>query len=153
MSRNRHLTNEEKQIWKQVTAECNRLKHERKTGENVAPKPIKLRKLQSPTDICYSPIRNSEFDARLDLHGMTAVSAHKILLSFIREQIKLQNRYLLVITGKGSGTLRDALPHWLDIPDLQGVVASIEVAKPKHGGTGAYYISLRRTRENTSKKK
>lgn len=84
------------------------------------------------------------FDAKLDLHGMTVATAHRVLIDFIWQQIKLQNRYLLVITGKGSGTLRSELPLWLSAPDLARVVARVEVAKPKHGGTGAYYIHLRK---------
>lgn len=91
---------------------------------------------------------DSPIDARLDLHGMTRENAHRALVVFIRQQVKLESRRLLVITGKGSGILRESLPAWLDSPSLSGAILAFDVAKPKHGGTGAFYILLKRKRIN-----
>lgn len=85
-------------------------------------------------------------DARLDLHGMTSEKAYKTLVVFIKQQLKLENRRLLVITGKGSGILRSSLPNWLTTENLSEHILAFDTAKPKHGGDGAYYILLKRKR-------
>jgi len=94
-------------------------------------------------------------DATLDLHGMTREKAHRALCQFMKSHHDRESRCLLVITGKGhksseneraSGVLRDALPQWLMEPGLKAMVLAFDVAKPKHGGNGAYYILLRRRR-------
>ena len=59
---------------------------------------------------------------------------------------------LLVITGKGSpgsggGVLRRNLPRWLMSGEHAHRVLKIEGAQPRHGGSGAYYVLLRRRRE------
>lgn len=89
---------------------------------------------------------NAAIDATLDLHGMTQKNAHHALISFIGQQVKKESRRLLVITGKGSGILRSSLPYWLSASDLSGYILAFDVAKPKHGGDGAYYILLKRKR-------
>ncbi|MEQ1706135.1 MAG: Smr/MutS family protein, partial [Rickettsiales bacterium] len=86
-------------------------------------------------------------DAKLDLHGMTQENAHHALVNFIAKQAKLENRRLLVITGKGSGILRASLPRWLTLPDLNRFILAFDVAKAKHGGDGAFYILLKRKRK------
>ena len=52
-------------------------------------------------------------DARLDLHGMTAMRAHKQLIKFIGSAADDGCRCVLVITGKGSGVLNGHVPTWL----------------------------------------
>lgn len=89
---------------------------------------------------------DSPIDATLDLHGMTREKAHRALVAFIGQQVKHESRRLLVITGKGSGILRESLPDWLTSPNLSGAILAFDVAKQKHGGTGAYYILLKRKR-------
>jgi DNA-nicking Smr family endonuclease len=86
-------------------------------------------------------------DAKLDLHGMTQEKAHNALIAFIEKQVKLESRRLLVITGKGSGILRSALPRWLTAPNLNKSILAFDVAKAKHGGDGAFYILLKRKRK------
>ena len=96
---------------------------------------------------------------RLDLHGMTQREAHAELRRFIRDAAARGCRCVLVITGKGSrsdggsgardpapGVLRQSAPRWLGAPDLSPYVAGLETALPKHGGTGALYVQLRRGR-------
>jgi DNA-nicking Smr family endonuclease len=98
-------------------------------------------------------------DARLDLHGMTAAQAHSELTAFIHRSHSAGKRLALVITGKGNSThdeegimptrqgiLRHSLPHWLSRPDLRPKILQITPAHAKHGGGGAYYVYLRRTR-------
>lgn len=95
------------------------------------------------------------FDATLDLHGMSREKAHIRLNSFLHQHYEQGSRCLLVITGKGKaaslteaprGILRELLPQWLAEPGLRAMVLAFDVARPQHGGQGAYYILLRRRR-------
>jgi len=93
-------------------------------------------------------------DGRLDLHGLTQSEAHPTLLRFLREASARQARLVLVITGKGAnlggegerGVLRRQLPQWLALPEFRALVISYEQAGPRHGGEGAWYVSVRRSR-------
>jgi DNA-nicking Smr family endonuclease len=61
---------------------------------------------------------------------------------------------VLVITGKGTaaphgaerGVLRRAVPLWLALPELRALVIGFEEAAPAHGGAGALYVRIRRSR-------
>ncbi|WP_370295905.1 Smr/MutS family protein [Poseidonocella sp. HB161398] len=97
-------------------------------------------------------------EARLDLHGLTQDQAHPALTRFISESYMRQMRLVLVITGKGKerdepgpmpvprGVLKHQVPHWLNTGALKLMVLQISEAHLKHGGTGAYYVYLRRHR-------
>lgn len=97
-------------------------------------------------------------DARIDLHGMTAHRAHSALIRFVMTQHAAGKRLLLVITGKGKqkdadgpipvrlGVLRHQVPDWLRLPPLAGLVLQVTPAHKSHGGDGAYYVYLRKSR-------
>ena len=85
-------------------------------------------------------------DLRLDLHGMTAARAHKQLIQFIGLAADDGCRCVLVITGKGSGVLNGHVPNWLKQPPLSFQVLALAEARPKDGGSGAFYVLLRRKR-------
>jgi len=99
-----------------------------------------------------------EIEATLDLHGMTADQAKMQLISFISRSHKSGYRMILVITGKGKrkhkdefnrergGILRQSLPDWVLGSSITDKVLQVTHAQPKHGGTGAYYVYLRRRR-------
>jgi DNA-nicking Smr family endonuclease len=91
-----------------------------------------------------------EIDATIDLHGLTQPVAHAALLRFIVGSADLGRRCLLVITGKGnregSGILRAEVPRWLNEPGIRGLILAFTHAQPKHGGTGALYVLLKRRR-------
>ena len=67
------------------------------------------------------------------------------------------HRHVLVITGRGTepdarrsfyeaderGVLRQAVPHWLEQPDLAPLVVSYAEAPRRLGGGGALYVRLR----------
>jgi DNA-nicking Smr family endonuclease len=84
-------------------------------------------------------------DGTIDLHGMTHDKAEAALSRFIASHYGRGNRCLLVITGKGV-VLREALPRWLAESDLRSVILAFDTAKQKDGGSGAYYILLKRKR-------
>lgn len=91
-------------------------------------------------------------DARIDLHGMTAASAHTALIAFLLRAHSEQKRLALVITGKGRATedgvrmgiLKRQVPHWLEQPPLRQIVLQTAEAHQRHGGSGALYVYLRR---------
>lgn len=99
-----------------------------------------------------------EPDSRIDLHGMTIAQAHPVLTRFILGAHTQGKRLVLVITGKGKhkdddgpipsrlGVLKHEVPHWLQAGVLRQVVMQVSQAHPKHGGSGAYYVYLRRMR-------
>lgn len=97
-------------------------------------------------------------DARIDLHGMTLDRAHSKLNQFVMTSHASGKRLLLVITGKGKhrddggpipvrfGVLRHQVPEWLRLPPLSSIVLQVSQAHISHGGGGAYYVYLRRSR-------
>jgi DNA-nicking Smr family endonuclease len=97
-------------------------------------------------------------EARIDLHGMTLAEAHPELIRFILRAQDTGLRLVLVITGKGRlgaddgpipmrhGLLRHQVPLWLHQAPLGAVVLQVAQAHLKHGGAGAYYVYLRRSR-------
>lgn len=91
-----------------------------------------------------------QIDARLDLHGFTQHEAHAALLRFLRSANARDARLVLVITGKGRGgeigVLRRQVPQWLSLPEFRDLVIGFEDAAIAHGGEGALYVRVRRTR-------
>jgi DNA-nicking Smr family endonuclease len=94
-----------------------------------------------------------EIDARLDLHGMTQTRAHRLLFSFLQRAHSDGCTFVLVITGKGKagsdgerGVLRRQVPHWLSLPEFRALVVGFEEAHVGHGGEGALYVRVRRSR-------
>ena len=92
-----------------------------------------------------------KIEATLDLHGMTQPEAHRALAAFISACYDAGRRCVLVITGRGlgpagPGILKSALPRWLEEPELRRQILAIAPAQPRHGGAGASYLLLRRSR-------
>jgi DNA-nicking Smr family endonuclease len=90
-------------------------------------------------------------EGRVDLHGLTQDEAYSLLFSFLHRAHAGGIRYVLIITGKGSssggdGVLRRAVPAWLSTPAFRPLVSSHDHASRHHGGSGALYVRLRRTR-------
>jgi len=103
-----------------------------------------------------------KIDARVDLHGMTQQEAHTALLAFIGRARLSGWKTVLVITGKGApakegervslfelgreapGVLRRKVPQWLSEPQMREFVVGFDKASPKHGGSGALYVRIRR---------
>ncbi|HKA99176.1 MAG TPA: Smr/MutS family protein [Methyloceanibacter sp.] len=96
-------------------------------------------------------------EARLDLHGMRQREAHAALRRFLKSAQGKGQRHVLVITGRGTepdarrsfyeaderGVLCQAVPHWLEQPDLAPLVVSYAEAPRRLGGKGALCVRLR----------
>jgi DNA-nicking Smr family endonuclease len=94
-----------------------------------------------------------EIEARLDLHGMTQTRAHRALAGFLQRAHLDGLTFVLVITGKGKmgveserGVLRRQVPQWLSQPEFRTLVVGFEEAHIGHGGEGALYVRIRRSR-------
>ena len=85
-------------------------------------------------------------DRRLDLHGHTAARAEIKLQTFIENASFTGCRCVLVITGKGAGVLKGHVPGWLKRPPLSKLVLALAEARLADGGSGAFYVLLRRRR-------
>lgn len=107
-----------------------------------------------------------DIEARLDLHGMRQAEAHRALRGFLMSAHARGLRHVKVITGKGRssdpddrpfdlhgpdrpGILKRLVPAWLGEADLAAVVVSFTGAGKQHGGDGAIYIHLRRSRRHS----
>lgn len=105
-----------------------------------------------------------EIEARIDLHGMRQDEAHAALIRFLHRCQSKEQRWVLVITGKGKiadrdpdapfdmtvqrerGVLKRNVPRWLDEPEVRPLIVSYTTAAIQHGGEGALYIHLRKSR-------
>jgi DNA-nicking Smr family endonuclease len=94
-----------------------------------------------------------EIDARLDLHGMTQSRAHRALAGFLQRAHSEGMSFVLIITGKGKigveserGVLRRQVPQWLSLPEFRSLVVGFEEAHIGHGGEGALYVRITRSK-------
>jgi DNA-nicking Smr family endonuclease len=84
----------------------------------------------------------------LDLHGRRAHEAHGAVRRFLTDAQMDGLRCVAIVTGKGSslegGVLRRELPHWLNAPELRGLL--LGAAHPHASNSGAVHLLLRRPR-------
>jgi DNA-nicking Smr family endonuclease len=159
--RKRDLSEEERALWESVAKHTKPLQKQHRaakpetaspdTEARVAAKPSTLPRPLPPASLPRAPKPaapplaplgrrersqlsrgRKEIEARLDLHGMT---------------------FVLVITGKGKmgaeserGVLRRQVPQWLSQPEFRALVVGFEEAHIGHGGEGALYVRIRRSR-------
>ena len=94
-------------------------------------------------------VRNFIPEYRLDLHGFNKEQAFAEILKFIKLNFQNNNRKIIVITGKGNknggvGILRSHVSKWLNDPQLRYMIADFSEASKKYGGSGAFFISLKK---------
>jgi len=92
-------------------------------------------------------------EATIDLHGMTLAAAERAVTRFL-ERVSAQDlRVVLIVTGKGlrdeggrtiDGRIRAEFVGWLNRGDNRERVRAVRAAHAHHGGTGAFYLLLRR---------
>lgn len=101
-------------------------------------------------------------DVVIDLHGLRREAARRLLYERVVSAADRGARVILVITGKGSepgpapadlmegrparGAIRADLPRWLGEEGLSARIAAVRRAHPRHGGSGAAYLILKRKR-------
>ncbi len=88
-----------------------------------------------------------EMEARLDLHKVTVEEARKAVFGFIRDCVRYELRTVMILHGKGDrnpdriAVIKSHVNHWLQ--EFEDVMA-FHSAQPRHGGTGAVYVMLRK---------
>ena len=97
-----------------------------------------------------------EPDCTIDLHGHTLDTAYRLLDGALARAIGSGERVILLVTGRapraGSdrpharGAIRAAVGDWLAGSRHSGAIAAVRGAHPRHGGAGALYIVLRRSK-------
>jgi DNA-nicking Smr family endonuclease len=92
-------------------------------------------------------------DGTIDLHGMTVAQAERALGRALARAQEAGWRSLLVVTGKGreledgtmrGGRIRAHFLTWINLAQNRVRVHAVRQAHPRHGGSGAYYLLLRR---------
>ncbi|AHY42844.1 DNA mismatch repair protein MutS [Stutzerimonas decontaminans] len=88
------------------------------------------------------------FEGSLDLHGMSVEKARELLWDFIAEATRLEVRCVRVTHGKAARLdgkrppIKSHVNTWLrQHPQVLGFTSCL----PRHGGTGAIYVMLKRT--------
>lgn len=93
------------------------------------------------------------FEHRLDLHGYREEEAWAGLTSFLHECYSHSMRCVLVIHGKGKGygekgdmgIIKSQICAWLE---GSNAVLAYHTCQPKHGGSGAVYVLLRKNKSH-----
>jgi DNA-nicking Smr family endonuclease len=97
-------------------------------------------------------------DLTIDLHGLNLDQAHGRVLAELARAWATGARIVLVIAGKprlrqphdahdrGRGAIRARLLDWLAASEHAPRIAAVRPAHPRHGGAGAVYVILRRSR-------
>ena len=75
-------------------------------------------------------------------------TAHRALNGFLERSQAQGRRCCLVVTGK-SGVLKSDVPRWLNERLNRPKIIAVATAQPRHGGTGALYVLLKRLRGET----
>ena len=86
-------------------------------------------------------------EATIDLHGFGRFEAEDQLRAFLNGSQARGYRAVLVVTGqgrRGGGVIRASIQEWLQSHALRGVVSGFASAHRRHGGDGAFYVTLRR---------
>ncbi|MCF8709580.1 Smr/MutS family protein [Rhizorhapis sp. SPR117] len=93
----------------------------------------------------------------IDLHGHSLSQAHQRFDRALANALAHGVRVMLVITGKprdggtrrdraDRGVIRAEIGHWISNSQQFGMIASVRNAHPRHGGSGAIYVILRRNK-------
>ncbi|TAJ92787.1 MAG: hypothetical protein EPO10_11615 [Reyranella sp.] len=99
-------------------------------------------------------------EATIDLHGMTLAVAERAVTRFLERVTAQDMRVVLVVTGKGlreeggrtiDGRIRGEFVGWLNRGDNRERVRAVRTAHAHHGGTGAFYLLLRRRSSASSR--
>ena len=180
--RKRHLSEEERALWESIAKQTKPLRKKHRAAKpeaalpdtegRVATKPaaspgslhpVTPPRAMKPAVPPLAPLGRrersqlsrgrKEIEARLDLHGMTQMRAHRALSGFLQRAHLDGLTFVLVITGKGRmgadserGVLRRQVPQWLSQPEFRALVVGFEEAHIGHGGEGALYVRVRRSR-------
>ena len=161
-------------LWRQVAASVRPLSGRRMIAEEVATAVVRpvaagaARRFAPPPAQRATDTLDGGWDRRLrlgavapdvtiDLHGHSLAQAHAALDRRLGDALAAGARVVLVITGRPPrpdaaggerprGVIRASIDHWIAASRHAGSIAAVRHAHPRHGGTGAIYLVLRRNR-------
>jgi DNA-nicking Smr family endonuclease len=101
-------------------------------------------------------LRNGDFSYQeyIDLHGYTREEGRAVVIDFVKESFARNLRCILIISGRGLNSrdkepvLKQGLVSWLIRAPLKRIVLAFASARSYDGGSGAFYILLRRNKGN-----
>jgi DNA-nicking Smr family endonuclease len=91
-------------------------------------------------------------DMVIDLHGHTLAAAHAALEHGLDRALAQDARVILLITGRAPraggrrGIIHASFRDWVAASRHARRIAAVRPARPRHGGSGAFYVVLRRSR-------
>lgn len=167
----RELSTDERKLWRRVASTV-KSRREMPSAEHAEPTPVKRatadhRPVRPPTQtsrVAMTPpqdrsaekrVRRGAVDigATLDLHGHTQDAALTVLARFLHRAHKRGDRAVIVVTGAGrggEGVLKRMLPSWLALKEIRPLISGYAPAHRSHGGAGAFYVFLKRRRDEHS---
>ena len=113
-------------------------------------------------DLSVKEDKQINLTKRIDLHGFSLEKANQIMDEFINECFKENITRIIVITGKGLRSnntsnpyvskdlsiLKNSVPKFIKSNiDLMKKIKNIEEAKIEDGGSGAFNIFLKKSKE------
>ena len=125
------------------------LKSDEKANFNVKNRSKPIKNYPKPNQITRETLRKIlkgkiKIDAEIDLHGMDRFEAREKIENFIFDSFLNGNRYINIITGKGSGVIRRVVQDYLDDEKSYKFIISFSNAHRKQGGDGAFVLHLRK---------
>ena len=112
-------------------------------------------------DVIYNKNIKNELTKTIDLHGLSIENANKVIDELIKKSFKENINRIIVITGKGLRSkninnpyvskdlsiLKHSVPDYVKSNhDLMKMIKNITDAKLTDGGTGAFYIYLKKNK-------
>jgi len=114
-------------------------------------------------DLSFSPMEtNKDLVKTIDLHGFSLENANRTIDEFINRCFKTNVSKITVITGKGLRSnninnpyvsknlsiLKNSVPEFIKSnTDLMKKIKNIQEAKAEDGGSGAFNILLKKSKE------
>ena len=93
----------------------------------------------------------------MDLHGLNSEQAFWNLVGFFRGAYYKGLRVVLIVTGRGLNSplgvpvLKSCVQQWMMQEPFRRVVLAFCSARQEDGGTGAFYVLLRKRKKNSGK--
>ena len=126
--------------WLKSDEKANFIDKEKFMEKKVFPKPNQITR-DTLRKILKGKIK---IDAEIDLHGLDRFKARDIVESFIHESFFNGYRYISIITGKGSGIIRQVVKDYLEDKKSYKFIIGFSNAHRKQGGEGAFVLHLRK---------
>ena len=118
-------------------------------------------KLKDKDKILYKKSQNIEKKSIIDLHGFSLSDANKEIENFINQSYQKGLNKLIIVTGKGLHSknkcdpyvsndlsiLKYSVPHFIkNNENLMNKIIEIKDANINDGGSGAFYIYLKKVK-------